>query len=103
VHAPLNSAELALPFAPAPALPVEAMEVRLAERTLLRGIRMAEGVVLLRALRALQTRVPGGDSEVFGRGVRGHAQVVQRTQGRRPDALRRGTAERAEFSRIGRD
>jgi transposase-like protein len=50
-HLPLKFAELALPFAPPPALPAEELKVRLADETLLPGSRVADMVALVRALR----------------------------------------------------
>jgi transposase-like protein len=51
-HPPLKFAELGLPFAPPPAFPAEVLELRLADRTELRGSRVADVVALVRALRA---------------------------------------------------
>ncbi len=51
-HPALKFAELALPFAPPPALPAEVQEVRLADGTVLRGSCVADVVALVRALRA---------------------------------------------------
>jgi hypothetical protein len=51
-HPPLKFAELALPFAPSPALPAGVPEVRLADGTVLRGSRVADVVAVIRALRA---------------------------------------------------